>query len=238
MLRNTLALLFVFSLAIGCQGQGPAYYASKQASLKPLLEVLEKAGISGSLEFSGTCSSVNGPDFPEFDATAPNAASALEAVRAMFARNPTMQVTQEADETIRMIQRGVPTDFLNVKIAHIPFETGRPPTHHPIYSADAALVHIWVAPEVTRFLKDRNIPEPAFLATGALPPSAPPPNMPYLSGAPLDNVTVSLALDQILKVFPGIWYYEDCQPTDSRNRIIRLGFYHLQNVGGGERIVQ
>ena len=234
MLCRAFALIFVVGLAMTeALGQGPAYYASRQASLLPLLEVLDKAGVSGSLEFSGTCDSFNSPDFPEFRTPATSTGSPLETVREMFAHNPTMQITQDPGGMIRMVQRGVPTDFLDIQLAHIPFKTGRPPAQHPIYSANAALVHIWIAPEVTRFMKDHNMEKPAFGANGALPPSIPPPNVRYLSGAPLDDVTVSKAMDYILKTFPGIWYYEDCPRTDKRNRIVSIGFYHLQRTGAG-----
>lgn len=233
--RHAFTVLFVVALAVAeSQAQGPAY--SKQASLAPLLDVLDKAGVSGSLEFSGHCDSFNGPDFPKFTYPATSTASPVQAMREMFAHNPTIQVTQDPDGTIRMIQRGVLTDLLNVKIAHIPFETGRPPALNPIYSANAALVHIWVAPEVTRFMKDHDIEKPAFLATGTPPPSTPPPGMPYFSPHPLDDVTISQAMDYILKSFPGLWYYEDCPRTEHRNRIVELGFYHLQKTGLGDTV--
>jgi hypothetical protein len=234
MLRCTFVVVFMFGLAlVETQGQSQAYYASKQASLLPLLELLDKAGISGSLEFSGACDSFNGPDFPEVHAPAESTVRPLEGVREMFANHPDWRVMQDPGGKIRVMQVGVETDFLNVKIAHIPFETGRPPSRHPIYSANAALVHILVAPEVTRFIKDHSIEEPAFLATGTLPPSTPPLGMPYMPGAPLDDVTVSEAMDHILKAFPGIWYYEDCPQTNNRSRSVRIGFYHLQQLGIG-----
>jgi hypothetical protein len=238
MLRSMLAIIFVLGLAMAeSQGQGPAYYASKQASLLPLLQVLNNAGVSGSLEFSGTCNSFNGPDFPEFprfDAPANNTDSPLKTLREMFAHNPTMQLTQDPDGTIRMRQWDVPNHILNVKIAHISFETGRRPGHSSIYNANIALARVFEAPEVKSFMRDNDIEGPSFsLYTGALSPSAPPSAAPHMSGAPLDNVTFSQALDYILKSFPGIWYYEYCPSTDKRNRIVGIGFYHLQRTGVG-----
>jgi hypothetical protein len=229
-------MVFVFGLAVAeSQGQGPAYYASKQASLLPLLEVLNNAGVSGSLEFSGACNSFNGPDFPEFpqfDAPAKNTGSPLQTVHEMFARNPSMQVTQDPDGTIRINQRDVPTDTLNIKIARVSFESGRQPAQRPIYNANAALAHVFEAPEVKRFMKNHGIEGPWFgLFIGTLPPSEPPPNVPYMSGGPLENVTFSQALDYILKSFPGIWFYENCPKTAKRNRTVGTGFYHLQKTG-------
>ena len=241
MIRHGFVFIFMIGLSVlVCQGQGSAYFSSKQASLLPLLEVLDKAGVSGSLEFSGSCDSFNGPEFPEFPefrAPATSVGPALQIVREMFAQNPSMRVTQDADGTIRMIQHSVPTDILNLKISHISFETGRPPAQHPIYSANAALAHVFETPEVKGFMKDRDIKGPWFgLYMGAPPPSVPPPNTPYISGTRLDDVTFSQALDHILKAFPGIWFYEDCPRTDKRNRVVSVGFYHLQKTGMGSAV--
>ena len=167
MLRHVFAAVFIAVLSLGkIQAQGPAYYASTQASLLPLLQVLDNAGISASLEFSGSCNQ-------------------------MFAENPTVRVTQDADGTIRIVQRDTPLDFLNVKVTRISFETGRPSALRPIYSGNAALFHVLSASEVNRFMEDHNIQKLGFTAIGPLPPSTPPSNTPYLSPRPLENVTVS-----------------------------------------------
>ena len=233
--RRAFPIVFVLSLVVAhSEGQGPAYYGSPQASLFPLLEVLNKGGVSGSLEYAGTCDSFNGRGFPQFDNLAANTGSPLETVRQMFAHNPTMQVAQDPNGTIRMVQGGIPKDILNVKIAHASFETGRPPARRPIYAAIVALASLFETPEIKRFMKDQHIKGPLFgLAIGAVPPSAPPPNVPYMSAAPLDNVTFSQALDYILKFFPGIWVYENCPKTAKRDRTVVIGFYRLQKTGAG-----
>jgi hypothetical protein len=231
-----LAVIFVLGLAAGgCPGQSPASYPSEQATLLPLLEALKNAGVSGSLEFSGTCNLFNGSHFlelPQFDVPATTTGPPLQTLREMFAHNPTMQVTQDPDGTIRMIQRGVPTDILAVKIARVSFDIGRP-AQQPIYDANAALAQVFAAPEVERFLKGHDIERSGFTLTGAISPSVPSPNVPHMSAAPLDNVTLSQALDYILKSFPGIWYYKNCPATNKRNRIVGMGFYHLQKTGNG-----
>lgn len=152
----------------------------------------------------------------------------------MFAHNSTIQARQDPDGIIRMIQWDVPDDTLNIKIAHISFETGRQPATRSIYNANAALADVFEAPEVKRFMRDNDIEGPSFsLLTGALAPPTAPPSVPHMYGAPLDNVTFSQALDYILKSFPGIWYYENCPATNKRNRIVSIGLYHLQKTGAG-----
>jgi hypothetical protein len=237
MLRHVFAAVFIAVLSLGkIQAQGPAYYASTQASLLPLLQVLDNAGISASLEFSGSCNSFVGtefPEFPRFNAVATNGATPLETVRQMFAENPTVRVTQDADGTIRIVQRDTPLDFLNVKVTRISFETGRPSALRPIYSGNAALFHVLSASEVNRFMEDHNIQKLGFTAIGPLPPSTPPSNTPYLSPRPLENVTVSEAMDYIVKAFPGIWIYQNCPKRGDKKRYVYLAFYHLQKTGVG-----
>jgi hypothetical protein len=46
---------------------------------------------------------------------------------------------------------------------------------------------------------------------------------PQISGD-LENVTVSQALDYVLKTYPGFWAYENCQ-NDSGGRKIFLRFF-------------
>jgi hypothetical protein len=54
----------------------------------------------------------------------------------MLTDDPAMQVVQIPDGTIRMIESGVPTDLLNVRIGHISFEVGprAPSTLHMMLS--------------------------------------------------------------------------------------------------------
>lgn len=232
--RRAFPIVFVLSLVVAhSEGQGPAYYGSPQASLSPLLEVLNNGGVSGSLEFAGTCDSFNGRVFPQFQNPAANTGPPLETVREMFAHNTTMQVAQDPNGTIRMVQRGIPKDILNVKIAQVSFETGRPPARRPIYAAIVALASVFETPEIKRFMKEQHIKGPLFGLVGALPPSEPPPNVPYMSAAPLDNVTFAQALDYILKFFPGIWVYKNCPKTAKSDRTVVVGFYRLQKSGAG-----
>jgi hypothetical protein len=221
-------------LTVNSQGQARTYSASIQ-SLRPLLEAFKIAEVSGSLVFSSsTCTTPSGsPAFLDFSVPTIRTTSPLEAARQTFAQIPNVLVTQGADGRIRIDQDGVSTDFLNLKIANIPWETGDSPTHYPIYNTGAALMRIWMAPEVRRFLQDRGMEMPAFLVIGPLSPSSPPRDAPHLSGA-VSDVTVSQALDYVLKTFPGVWYYEDCPGTENRHRMIELGFFQVSNTPSGD----
>jgi hypothetical protein len=227
--RYVLAVLLLLGLAAAvCQGQ-----SSEQAKLLPLLEVLKNAGVSGSLEFSGTCNLFDPSHFlelPQFDTPATTSGSPLQIVREMFAHNRTMQVTRGPDGTIRIVQHGVPTDILAVKIAEVSFEIGRP-AKEPIYDANAALAQAFATPEVQLFMRSHDVEPPGFTLAGSISPSIHPPDAPYISAASLHDVTFAEALNYILKSFRGIWYYKNCPGTTNRRRRVVMGFYDLQKTG-------
>ncbi len=223
MVRHAFAAAFIVGLLVmGSQGQIP-WPTSREASLQPILEVLDNAKLSGSLEFSGRCDSLSLPELPQFRAPATSGGSPLQTLREMLADDPAMQVTQDPDGTIRMVESGVATDILSVKIARIPFRGGQPPAPRPVYNPNAALMHIFAAPEVELFVKAHDIEYPHGVIGTAIP-GTPRPSAPHISG-PLDNVTFAEAMDHILKTFPGIWVYENCPRTDRKKRFVYFGFY-------------
>jgi hypothetical protein len=211
------------------------HHLSKKASLAPLLEVLQKSGVSGSLEFTGSCSNgdyAHYPDFPKLREPATKGGSTLQTVREMFfADNPTVEVTQDKDGTIRMVQFGVATDILNVRIAHISFERDRPRPPIAIFEANEALRYVLGTPEVRSFKDALGSGRLGGLFTGNPYPVALPPGWPHIAGD-VNNVTVAQALDYILKTFPGIWWYQNCPATDGQPRTVHFGFYRLQRVLG------
>jgi len=241
MLRRAFSVGFIIGmLVVGSRGQAVRFTGYKGASLQPILEVLNEANLSGSLEFSGRCESLgvrDFPDFPKFRAPAKSGGSPLQILREMFADDPAMQVTRDPDGTIRMIERGVPTDILNVGISYIPFDNGQAGGPRPIYGGNVALSYILGAPEVELFMKAHHIewPFPVFGPisdfSDAVPPAVPP-DVPHLWG-PLDHVTFSGAMDYVLKAFPGIWIYENCPRSAAKKRVVYFRFYHLEKTGSG-----
>jgi hypothetical protein len=212
-------------------------------SVQPILEALDKAGLSGSFVFSGHCDlSACTPhaDFPPFRALTGLQGPTIQVLREVLADAPATQVTQDAGGTVRMNETGVQTDLLNVKISHIPFEGYRQGVH----TANDALRIILQTPEVLAFMKTHAIRGPFgpfdnCSGSGEVVPGhagAWPPESPHISGS-LDNVTLSEALDYVLKTFPGIWIYESCPPGGKKNRVFYLRFLALHKVAGREYVV-
>jgi len=220
-------------------------------SLRPILDVLDKAKLSGSLEFSGSCNTPGFAEFPQLRAPVTSGGSPLQTLREIFADDPAMRVTQHADGTIRMIEKNVPTDILNVRIGHILFGSDG----SGVYSANSALELILSSPEINLYMKahDINLPHENFrfisfesnaITIRDLPhiegtTVTAPPEMPAVGTNPdwvthiegsLDNVTFSETMDHIVKTFPGIWLYENCPRSDTRKRIVLFRFLHLEDT--------
>ncbi len=179
----------------------------------------------------------------------------------MFADNPAMQVTQDKDGTIRMIEKGVPTDILNIWINRIPFGDGEAGDRdRPIYSAYIAQMRVLGTPEVESFMKahkhEIEWPFPAYGALSGILCDMTLPDVPYVRehqqaiipcktqtdaphiSEPLYDVTFSEAMDYILKTFPGIWIYENCPRSHTKKRRVYFHFFYLQKLGTGEEYVQ
>ncbi len=232
MLCRAFAVAFIVGILVGSLGQEARAAGRKPASLQPILEILDKAKLSGSLEFSGMCDLRDFPDFPQFRAPATSGGSPLQTLREILADDPTMQVTRASDGTIRMIESDVPTDLLSVRINRISFE-GHGAAQSAVYTPNDALIRaILRAPEVVAFVKDHNIEWP--FAAGAISSNSGqwPPALPHISGS-WDSLTLSQALDRVLRTFPGIWVYEDCPRSDEKNRIVYFRFFYLRNIGSG-----
>ena len=217
-MKNLLLYWVAASVLIGpCWGQsrgGQAY----RATVEPITEVLRRSKISGSLEYWGRCNSEGPiPDFPSVTTPPSNSSSPLETLRQMFANDEDMQVTQEPDGTIRMVEKSVPQDLLNVKIGHISFDEEHK-TRYPMYVPQLVLGFITRTQEVVTFMKDHNIRQPEQMINQASSP------VPRVSGE-LNDVTLSQALDYMLKTFPGLWVYETCPGSGKDKRVVVFAFY-------------
>lgn len=135
----------------------------------------------------------------------------------MFANDEDMQVTQEPDGTIRMAEKSVPQDLLNVKIGHISFDEEHK-ARYPMNFAKNVLWFITHTQEVETFMRDHDIRQPPQMQNEASS------SVPRVSGE-LNNVTLSEALDYMLKTFPGLWVYENCPGSGKDNRVVVFAFY-------------
>lgn len=229
MLRSLVTGAFIAVTLVPSVGQEARAACPKPIgeSLRPILEVLDRAKLSGSLSVSGRCVEGNIPDLPQFRASATSGAP-LHTLRGILADDPGMRVRQDRPGgEIRMMERGVPTDVLNVRISHISFDQWYDPR-----DGVSAILH---TPEVVAFMKARDIKWPFH--GSAVRGNPWPPEHPHLSGS-LENVTVREVLDHILKTFPGIWVYENCPRTDEKNRTVYFGFWNLKNLGPRDLCVE
>jgi hypothetical protein len=211
-----LSAILVLVSPAWCQVRGGQDY---QASAWPITEVLRRGKLSGSLEYWGSCKS--GGPFPDFPPvmTPPWSPSAppLQVLRGMFANDEDMQVTQESDGTIRMVEKSVPQDLLNVKIGHISFDEEHK-TRYPMFVPQMVLWFITHAQEVETFKKENGIKQLGGMINEASSP------FPRVSGE-LNNVTLAEALDYMTKTFPGLWVYENCPGSGEDKRIVIFAFY-------------
>lgn len=225
MIRRGLTLGIVVAVSTVSWAQAPSVAGPKFTEpLRPLLDAMYREKVSGSLAFLGHCDHSTPPDFPKFHAPSATARSPLEIARETFADVPAMKVWQESDGTIRMMETGVPTELLNVKISHIVFDGNR--------TALAAIRHVILrAPEVVNFMNAHNVASPfgEGIVQGS-GPSAHPDESTRISVS-MHDVIVSQALDDVLKTFPGIWVYVSCPRDDRKSQFVDFLFLDHQHPG-------
>jgi hypothetical protein len=227
MLRLAFAVVFLISAIGSCAQIVQSAKPQIIAPLRPLLEALANAGVSGSLELSSRCAA--GPPFPNLRSRSTSGGSVLQVVREMFADNPAMQVMQDADGMVRMIENGAQTDLPNVRISHVWFESKGVPLQYAAFSPTTALRQILQSPEVVTFMKAHGM-DLAIRPQGAFVNEPFPDESPHITES-MNEVTLSEALDRVLKTFPGIWFYENCPQSDGKRRLVFLMFFNLQHPG-------
>jgi hypothetical protein len=223
MLRRTLVIATVFATSfhsIAQQGTGPDI--KLVAPLAPLFAALSRAHVSGSLEFSSArCDHGVPADWPHWRTLTEHGGPPLQVAREAFADDPTIQVTQDANGTIRMIQNGVPTDLLDVRINEVPLSFA--------YSPGQAARAVYSTPEVAAFISDHHISMPTgSTVTGG--PGSMRADLPHRLDS-MHDVTFSEALDGLLRTFPGIWVYQDCLKPDGKSRFVWVAFFSSRGPG-------
>jgi hypothetical protein len=230
MLHRPLAFfIFMGVTSWACAQTTPTTVLGYTTPLRPLLEALHRSGVSGSLECSGHCPGYRW-DIPHLRVLASSEGSPLQVARETFSDDPAMHVSQDPDGTIRINESGTSTEFLDVKISHVSFERNGLPLPYAVYSPDHALYYVILkAPEVLDFAKAHDIQIPFVGAPGGQPAGQIPVG-PRLSGS-MDNLTVSQALDRLVKTFQGVWVYENCPAGDGKGRVVAFRFFSVQNPG-------
>lgn len=204
-----LLTFFVGQSGIG-DDRGPTGYEDT------IRRILRSGGFSGSLAYTG-CSFKNHqpPNLPPLG-TLDESGTPTGILTKFFAADPLMQVIQE-EGMIRMMETSVPTDLLSLKIHRLSFYPSD--AVGAVYGPRMALVAILRNPEVMAFRKAHDI---GGWDGGSVPGDC-------CGGGrvvhgELEDVTVSEALDYILKTFPGFWIYEDCV-TKEKTRSVYINFH-------------
>ena len=183
-----------------------------------IASVLNRAHASGSLVYSGRCENNGGTfDLPSLRLPADRNTPPLRMLREMFADDPKMHVTQDANGKIRMVETDVPRDLLDLRIVQVSFSSGP----HILNNGDEASLQIMATPDVKNYMTANNIGPVVPDFRLFIGPTSP--NAPHISGD-LYFVTVSEALDYILKTYPGFWAYESCENGD-KGRTVHLNFF-------------
>lgn len=208
-----LAMASLMFLVGSCLSQDKGG-VDQRVAVPVVQKILSNAQLSGSLEYWGFCDVNKGwPDFPEPRPVSGHEGSVLDVLQEMFADDPTMRVTQEHDGKIRMVETGVPRDFLEIKIHHLSI----PSDYHSGAMAVYAILH---SQEVIYFMDDNIGRKVAWEGWGM-------PGQIFLQGpsvrGELNDVTVEQALDYVLQTFPGFWIYQNCHDSGG-NRKISVGF--------------
>jgi len=138
-------------------------------------------------------------------------------LREMFTDHPKMQLTQDSKGNIRMVETGVQSDLLDVRIVQVSFSSGS----HILNNGNEALWQVMDTPDVKNYLTSNNIGPVMSDFHLIIGPSSP--NAPKISGD-LYYVTFSEALDYVLKTYPGFWAYETCESKDG-GRTVYLDFF-------------
>jgi len=137
----------------------------------------------------------------------------------MFSGDSRMEVRQDATGMVRMIENGTPTDILSVRIHHISFDPAHVLFPKLFHGPNMALLAILSSPEIRSFEEQHHIVPTDFSLEGSMGQDLPP-----ISGE-LSDVTLSEALDFVLKTFPGYWVYESCDVSDDK-RTVHFRFYY------------
>jgi len=199
-------------------------YCQDRAELGSIIDVMRRSHLSGSLEYWG-CGYEDGFISRKSPTTipSPNAvAPPLQVLREMFANDKRdMQVTQEPDGTIRMMEKTVPQDLLKVKIGRISFDDEQKKKPNSMYFHTLVMDFITAMPEVKAYMKDHDISFLPKIINQSMSPH------PSFSGE-LSNVTLSEAMDYMLKTFRGLWIYEECPLDPNRERVVDFSFYSTE----------
>ena len=202
----------------------PSCVAQEVRTISPSLTgtivgaVLTRARASGSLVYSGRCENNGGTfDLPILRLPADRNTPPVQLLQQMFVDDPKMHVTQDANGNIRVVEADVSRDLLDLRIVQVSFSSGS----HILNNGNEAALQIMATPDVKNYMTVNHIGPVVSDFIRFIGPSSP--DAPRTSGD-LYYVTVSEALDYILKTYPGFWAYESCENGD-KGRTVHFDFF-------------
>jgi hypothetical protein len=201
------AALVILVLFIGQAGGD----GDRWAELRQIDLVLQSARVSGSLVYSSCGFQRQVPHRVPIRFLSDYSGPPRDVLEEMFRDDPKMRIAEEPG-IVRMAESDIPNDLLDFKIHHLSFEVFPPELSH---GPGAAVMAIQANPEVMAFRKEHNIGPIADRFVGPGDADSP---QPVVTGD-LSDVTVSQALDHVLKTFPGFWIYENCVNEEGQRTV-------------------
>jgi hypothetical protein len=170
-----------------------------------LTQALRTEGRSGSLAYRGQCDPSVGIRDTFSVTTARDRNSNMATVETIVGSNPSLQVARAPDGFVRITGVDMATDFMNLNIHHVAFRGESEPNDALVDILDTAEVKAYTEAHHIRLIPSYG----TIRASEGLHSSR-------LSGE-RNDVTLSQALDQVLRTFPGLWTYKECvQPNGER----------------------
>lgn len=218
-MHRVLSFIFLTTtILVSSSSAGRGQSASQSAAARHKLidvvaAVLQETDGRGSLAESWKCGT--SADFSEpFRVKMPTReGSAVERLHAVFGSNPSILVSADKNNLVRVIAGNVKTDLLDVTIKRIAFHNE---AHGP-----GALSTILDSPEVRGYMEQHHIEN--VLTVGGIYP-APSSASPRLDGTK-DNLKLSEALDLLPVTFSGMWSYQECTEAGGKRRV---AFHFMQ----------
>ena len=184
-------------------------------------KILGASGQSGSLVYEGSCA--QGDISDPFKLTMPaHLTPAVAALNEAFALDPRLSVNVESG-LIRIIGGNVPRDLLDLRLGHVAFRNEADPRD--------AVQRLLTLPEVRSYMEARGILWLTTLQGIYAPPTEGSPDL----DVTLKDVTLSDALDRIVRTFPGMWTYRDCVEGHGHRAVfVNLLTFSPAPIDGGE----
>jgi hypothetical protein len=232
----------LFATLFGLVATGQQAGSSIAQRPASITEVLLDLRISGSIELNGRCGpGVRIPDLPPLgQPQKPYGDNVVGTLQSLFSSEARLYVYQDHEGFYRVVEPGVTTDILGVRISRLRFDSIRFPQE--------ALDLVLYAPEVQAFMHDHLIGQPySTIYIGPPPYDMPrptaagrafagprltanaPSDAPSVSGY-LENAAVSDALDHIASTLHGLWLYQNCKSPDGQ-RLVYFTLYPMPGRG-------